>query len=102
MAHSGTKIVEITLPGWHSFFRRKAAKGAKCVPVQCSCITPEGVWKRYAKLWFNYDGVITDEWKEKLGEMSHQVHSKVQYDPTVWRDSDTTCNNTLVLNAILA
>ena len=90
----GTTFVELVFDGWHPFYRDCSSTFRHDVTTlgfTCDRITPDAVWRKYAKLWFNYDGPISKTWIQKLNKRAGEVKRQVRYSNTPWKDSDLRC-----------
>ena len=90
----GTTFVELVFDGWHPFYRDCSSTFRHDVTTlgfTCDRITPDVVWRKYAKLWFNYDGPISKTWIQKLNKRAGEVKRQVRYSNTPWKDSDLRC-----------
>ena len=88
-------VLEIVFPGWHSLFRRKILHSSMDIyPYLLSCDrrTTNEVWSKFAKRWFEYEGEITAEWRQRLAAKSDADHAELRWSDTVWKDSDCVCS----------
>ena len=90
----GATFVELIYDGWHSMnaaYSRRDRPDMTSLVFICRRVTPDAVWRKYAQLWFNYDGPIDETWTQKLNKRAGEVKRQVRYSNTPWKDSNLRC-----------
>ena len=99
----GATYIEVGYEDWiNHFFTDRASDrlDLQLYNMQCRGIPTENAYKRKAKEWFNYQGNLTEELKEKVLVKSHEL-SKICHTQTIWMISNCECDPQLLKNILL-
>ena len=94
-------LLEILYPGWPMRYQKRAnwnRPDIKAITVHCDRVTPDAVWEKYARLWYNYSGHIDGNMKLKLAKQSETMYP---VGKSVYKDSNCKCSNQTFMKALL-
>ena len=95
-------LLEIVYPGWPTHYQRHVQwyrPDVQAITVPCERVTPDDVWAKYAKLWYNISGrAVSRKMKLKLLQRSDEMYP---IGRSVYKDSDCRCLNQTFTKALL-
>ena len=93
-------FIEIWFDGWAPRYKPRAdimRPDLRVKTLECERVTSDVVLRKYAEIWFNHTGSLSEDVKAKVYAKSQKNHAVYGY---AYKGSDCVCSNNTILAAL--